>query len=80
MASQIEEFNAAAREFSHESSIFIQRCIKPTRKEWMNYATTVATGIVVMGGIGFFVKLSKPPAQPPAAAVLVLILKQSTSR
>ncbi|KAL6283805.1 hypothetical protein ACE6H2_014734 [Prunus campanulata] len=45
------------REFSKDSIQLVQRCHKPDRKEFTKVALHTAIGFVVMGFVGFFVKL-----------------------
>jgi protein translocase SEC61 complex gamma subunit len=44
-----------------EALSFINRCEKPNFDEMSKISTVVATGFVVMGLIGFFVKLFSMP-------------------
>ncbi|KAJ7547077.1 hypothetical protein O6H91_08G068100 [Diphasiastrum complanatum] len=45
------------KEFAKDSLRLIKRCHKPDRKEYSKVAFRTAIGFVVMGFIGFFVKL-----------------------
>ncbi|KAL6272982.1 hypothetical protein ACE6H2_023674 [Prunus campanulata] len=45
------------REFSKDSIRLVQRCHKPDCKEFTKVALRTAIGFVVMGFVGFFVKL-----------------------
>ncbi|KAI5341418.1 hypothetical protein L3X38_020692 [Prunus dulcis] len=45
------------REFSKDSVRLVKRCHKPDRKEFTKVAVRTAIGFVVMGFVGFFVKL-----------------------
>ncbi|KAG6518467.1 hypothetical protein ZIOFF_021942 [Zingiber officinale] len=45
------------REFSKDSIRLVKRCHKPDRKEFTKVAVRTAIGFVVMGFVGFFVKL-----------------------
>ncbi|XP_040997018.1 protein transport protein Sec61 subunit gamma-like [Juglans microcarpa x Juglans regia] len=45
------------REFSKDSVNLVKRCHKPDRKEFIKVAFRTAIGFVVMGFVGFFVKL-----------------------
>ncbi|GAB4860433.1 hypothetical protein Ancab_035592 [Ancistrocladus abbreviatus] len=45
------------REFSKDSVRLVKRCHKPDRKEFTKVAFRTAVGFVVMGFVGFFVKL-----------------------
>uniref|UniRef100_A0A0E0ACP5 Protein transport protein Sec61 subunit gamma n=1 Tax=Oryza glumipatula TaxID=40148 RepID=A0A0E0ACP5_9ORYZ len=45
------------REFAKDSVRLVKRCHKPDRKEFSKVALRTAIGFVVMGFVGFFVKL-----------------------
>lgn len=45
------------REFAKDSVRLVKRCHKPDRKEFNEVALRTAIGFVVMGFVGFFVKL-----------------------
>ncbi|KAF8095048.1 hypothetical protein N665_0343s0008 [Sinapis alba] len=45
------------RDFANDSIRLVKRCHKPDRKEFTKVAVRTAIGFVVMGFVGFFVKL-----------------------
>uniref|UniRef100_A0A7N0SZD7 Protein transport protein Sec61 subunit gamma n=1 Tax=Kalanchoe fedtschenkoi TaxID=63787 RepID=A0A7N0SZD7_KALFE len=45
------------RDFAKDSIRLVTRCHKPDRKEYTKVASRTAIGFVVMGLVGFFVKL-----------------------
>eukprot|EP00898_Chlorokybus_atmophyticus_P000292 jgi/Chlat1/1263/Chrsp115S00759 len=45
------------KSFAKDSYRLVKRCTKPDRKEFTKIAFRTAIGFVVMGFIGFFVKL-----------------------
>jgi len=45
------------RDFSKNSARLVKRCTKPDRREYIKVFGRTALGFVVMGFIGFFVKL-----------------------
>ncbi|CAM8916011.1 unnamed protein product [Rhodiola kirilowii] len=45
------------RDFAKDSIRLVKRCHKPDRKEYTKVASRTAIGFVVMGLVGFFVKL-----------------------
>ncbi|XP_017628308.1 protein transport protein Sec61 subunit gamma-like isoform X2 [Gossypium arboreum] len=49
------------REFAKDSVRLVKRCHKPDRKEFTKVAFRTAIGFVVMGFVGFFVKLIFTP-------------------
>lgn len=44
-------------DFYNSSKNFIVNCEKPDRKEFMNIAKQCALGFLIMGSIGFIIKL-----------------------
>eukprot|EP00854_Cymbomonas_tetramitiformis_P020241 gene20241-24234_t len=52
--------------FAKESIRLVKRCTKPDRKEFMKISFRTALGFVVLGFIGFFVKLIFIPMYVPA--------------
>lgn len=53
----VESLAKPVREFAKDSVRLVNRCHKPDRKEFSKVAFRTALGFVVMGFIGFFVKL-----------------------
>ncbi|KAI8869237.1 protein transporter Sec61 subunit gamma [Ramicandelaber brevisporus] len=49
------------RVFVKEAVQLINRCTKPDRKEYLKIAYSVGIGFIVMGFIGYFVKLVHIP-------------------
>lgn len=45
------------KEFAKNSARLVKRCTKPDRKEFQRICIRTAIGFIVMGFIGFFVKL-----------------------
>ncbi|KAK9864184.1 hypothetical protein WJX84_009283 [Apatococcus fuscideae] len=44
-------------DFAKNSARLVKRCTKPDKKEYTKICTRTAVGFIVMGFIGFFVKL-----------------------
>ncbi|CAO1634244.1 unnamed protein product [Sympodiomycopsis kandeliae] len=61
MADTIKEFAEIPQSFLKESTQFINRCTKPNQKEYIQICRMVGLGFVVMGFIGYFVKLIHIP-------------------
>ncbi|BFZ64564.1 hypothetical protein YB2330_005711 [Saitoella coloradoensis] len=61
MSDQIKEFAEVPKEFFRDGSQFINRCTKPDKKEFIMISKAVAIGFLVMGFIGFIVKLIHIP-------------------
>lgn len=53
-----QEFAELPKEFVKEGQLFIRRCQKPTKTEFLKISQAVGVGFVVMGAIGFIIKLS----------------------
>ncbi|EGF82771.1 hypothetical protein BATDEDRAFT_9507 [Batrachochytrium dendrobatidis JAM81] len=49
------------QQFVKESIQFVSRCTKPDRKEFVKVTQAVGVGFILMGFIGFFVKLIHIP-------------------
>ncbi|KAJ1421204.1 hypothetical protein B484DRAFT_332823 [Ochromonadaceae sp. CCMP2298] len=49
------------REFIRDSTYLVKKCTKPDHKEFAKIARATGLGFVIMGFIGFFVKLIHIP-------------------
>ncbi|KAL8975213.1 MAG: hypothetical protein Q9197_000564 [Variospora fuerteventurae] len=58
MSSQFNEIADIPREFLREGTQFMNRCAKPDKREFIKISQAVGIGFVVMGAIGYVVKLS----------------------
>ncbi|KIS72339.1 translocon subunit SSS1 [Mycosarcoma maydis] len=61
MSDSIKEFVEIPQNFFREGTHFVNRCTKPNRKEYIQICRAVGLGFVVMGFIGYFVKLIHIP-------------------
>ncbi|KAK5783235.1 hypothetical protein F383_02719 [Gossypium arboreum] len=72
------------REFAKDSVRLVKRCHKPDRKEFTKVAFRTAIGFVVMGFVGFFVKLIFTPLTTllldPVRLAFMLLTQQHRSR
>ncbi|CAL8576222.1 hypothetical protein XPA_002113 [Xanthoria parietina] len=59
MSSQLNEIADIPREFLREGTQFMNRCAKPDKREFIKISQAVGIGFVVMGAIGYVVKLSE---------------------
>lgn len=57
-----------ARRFAQDSFRLVKRCTKPDAKEFKKIALATTVGFLVMGFLGFFVKLVHIPSQSARAA------------
>ncbi|KAF2435688.1 protein translocase SEC6 [Tothia fuscella] len=61
MADQAKELIEVPREFIKEGTQFMNRCTKPDKREFFKISQAVGVGFIVMGAIGFVVKLIHIP-------------------
>ncbi|KAK5046795.1 hypothetical protein LTR84_007149 [Exophiala bonariae] len=61
MSDLIQEIADVPREFFKDGTQFINRCTKPDRREFMKISQAVGMGFLIMGAIGYFIKLSETP-------------------
>jgi len=60
-ASSLEAAFEPAKKFAMDSYRLIKRCTKPDAKEFKKIALATSIGFLIMGFIGFFVKLIHIP-------------------
>ncbi|KAH8150141.1 uncharacterized protein LAJ45_05827 [Morchella importuna] len=61
MSDQFAQFAEIPREFLKDGTLFINRCTKPDKREFIKISQAVGIGFIVMGAIGFIVKLIHIP-------------------
>ncbi|KAK9478412.1 hypothetical protein V1514DRAFT_74800 [Lipomyces japonicus] len=67
MADSVQQIIEYPQEFIHDGVNFINKCSKPSKKvynkrlEYLKIIQTVGTGFIVMGAIGYIVKLIHIP-------------------
>ncbi|PWN95459.1 protein translocase SEC6 [Tilletiopsis washingtonensis] len=61
MADTLKEMLDVPQNFVKEGTHFMKRCTKPNQKEYLQICRAVGMGFVVMGFIGYFVKLIHIP-------------------
>ncbi|KZO96003.1 secE/sec61 [Calocera viscosa TUFC12733] len=61
MSERFKEFIEVPQQFFREGNQFLNRCTKPDKKEYIQISRAVAIGFVVMGLLGYFVKLIHIP-------------------
>ncbi|KAL3421905.1 translocation complex subunit sss1 [Phlyctema vagabunda] len=57
MADQVQELLEIPKEFLRSGTQFLTRCTKPDKQEFLTITRAVGVGFVVMGAVGYFVKL-----------------------
>ncbi|ERT00296.1 translocon subunit SSS1 [Sporothrix schenckii 1099-18] len=61
MSEQLQEILDIPREFVKDGMQFLNRCQKPDAKEFAKISQAVGVGFIVMGAVGYFVKLVHIP-------------------
>ncbi|OCK86582.1 translocation complex subunit Sss1 [Cenococcum geophilum 1.58] len=61
MADQLKEIADIPQEFLKDGMQFINRCTKPDKREFIKISQAVGVGFVIMGVIGYIVKLVHIP-------------------
>ncbi|KIY00045.1 uncharacterized protein Z520_04683 [Fonsecaea multimorphosa CBS 102226] len=66
MSEILQEIADVPKEFFKDGTQFINRCTKPDRREFIKISQAVGMGFLIMGAIGYFIKLSAslPPPFP----------------
>jgi len=57
----LKELAEIPRDFLKDGMQFLNRCTKPDKREFIKISQAVGVGFVVMGTIGYFVKLIHIP-------------------
>ncbi|KAF1841694.1 hypothetical protein BKA63DRAFT_563770 [Paraphoma chrysanthemicola] len=57
----VKEFADMPAEFLREGTLFMNRCTKPDKKEFIRISQAVGIGFLIMGVIGYIVKLVHIP-------------------
>ncbi|KAH8171623.1 secE/Sec61-gamma subunits of protein translocation complex domain-containing protein [Sarocladium implicatum] len=61
MSDQVQELLEVPSEFAKDGIQFVRRCTKPDQKEFLRLCQAVGMGFVVMGSIGYIIKLIHIP-------------------
>jgi len=61
MADQLKEIADIPRDFLRDGTQFLNRCTKPDKREFIKISQAVGVGFIVMGAIGYIVKLIHIP-------------------
>ncbi|EEB05933.1 translocon gamma subunit Sss1 [Schizosaccharomyces japonicus yFS275] len=60
-AEKSDDFSELPKTLYKEGSAFVKRCVKPNRKEFLSVSKAVAAGFILMGFIGYIIKLVHIP-------------------
>ncbi|KAJ2902768.1 hypothetical protein MKZ38_000122 [Zalerion maritima] len=65
MSDAMQEVLDMPKEFIKDGTQFMNRCTKPDRKEFLKICQAVGVGFLIMGAVGYLVKLgtSRVPTQ-----------------
>lgn len=80
MSEQIRELSELPKELVKDGSQFLKRCQKPNVKEFMGIAQAVSVGFLIMGFVGFFVKLIHIPINNVLGMLTFYVIKLTNSR
>jgi len=61
MADAVTEALDVPREFVKDGVLFINKCTKPDQKEFIKISQAVGIGFLIMGAVGYVVKLIHIP-------------------
>ncbi|KAK9457848.1 hypothetical protein V1511DRAFT_454712 [Dipodascopsis uninucleata] len=61
MSDSVQKLAEYPQEFLKDGMAFVNRCNKPNKKEYFKIVQTVGAGFVIMGAIGYVVKLIHIP-------------------
>jgi len=61
MSDQFAQIAEIPREFIKDGTLFINRCTKPDKREFIKISQAVGIGFIVMGVIGYIVKIIHIP-------------------
>jgi len=61
MSDQLKEIAEIPREFLKEGTQFMNRCQKPTKREFIKLCQAVGLGFIVMGAIGYAIRIIHIP-------------------
>jgi len=61
MSDQIQEFLEVPVDFAKDGLQLIRRCMKPDQKEFLKLCQAVGIGFLIMGTVGYFVKIIHIP-------------------
>ncbi|KAJ9620762.1 hypothetical protein H2204_012172, partial [Knufia peltigerae] len=57
MSDLLQEMADVPKDFFKDGTQFINRCTKPDRREFIKISQAVGMGFLIMGAIGYFIKL-----------------------
>ncbi|KAK6714351.1 hypothetical protein SNK04_005297 [Fusarium graminearum] len=67
MSDQVQEILEVPSEFVRDGVQFMRRCTKPDQKEFLRLCQAVGVGFLIMGAVGYVVKLVHIPLTTPSS-------------
>lgn len=61
MSETLQELADVPRDFLRDGTQFLNRCTKPDRREFIKISQAVGFGFLIMGAIGYVIKLIHIP-------------------
>ncbi|KAL1968043.1 hypothetical protein VTN77DRAFT_2172 [Rasamsonia byssochlamydoides] len=61
MSETLQELADIPKDFVRDGMQFINRCTKPDKREFIKISQAVGMGFLIMGAIGYFIKLIHIP-------------------
>ncbi|GAD92292.1 hypothetical protein DTO166G4_709 [Paecilomyces variotii] len=61
MSDTFQELADIPRDFVRDGMQFVHRCTKPDKREFIKISQAVGMGFLIMGAIGYFIKLIHIP-------------------
>jgi len=61
MADTLQEMADIPKDFFKDGTAFLNRCTKPDRREFIKISQAVGMGFLIMGAIGYVIKLIHIP-------------------
>ncbi|PKX91708.1 translocon subunit SSS1 [Aspergillus novofumigatus IBT 16806] len=61
MSDTIQELADIPRDFLRDGMLFVRRCTKPDKREFIKISQAVGMGFIIMVTIGYFIKLIHIP-------------------
>ncbi|KAI1960412.1 hypothetical protein LOZ58_004135 [Ophidiomyces ophidiicola] len=59
MSEAFHELADIPKDFVKDGLLFVNRCTKPDKREFLKISQAVGFGFLIMGAIGYFIKLSQ---------------------
>ncbi|EAW09283.1 translocon subunit SSS1 [Aspergillus clavatus NRRL 1] len=61
MSDTIQELADIPRDFLRDGMLFVRKCTKPDKREFIKISQAVGMGFIIMVSIGYFIKLIHIP-------------------